>query len=151
MHHLYIGLVYNAPQRSTFKIQSKSVPTLDLLQQKIADISTKDGLMVIAGDFNALTGDAQDSLGSEGLSDLLDSSIQPTSCMTLRPRISEDKAPVCAFGKLLLNVCQGSGIAILNGRSGKHSGCFTCHTSNGKLTAGTTSQNLVCRGGLTLV
>ena len=52
--------------------------------------------------------------------------------MTLVPRISEDKAPVCAFGKLLLTVCQGSDIAILNGRSGKRSGCFTCHTSNGK-------------------
>ena len=50
--------------------------------------------------------------------------------------ISEDKAPVCAFGKLLLNVCQGSDIATLNGRSpGKNSGCFTCHTSNGKSVA----------------
>ena len=27
MHHLYIGLVYNAPQRSTFEVHSKSVPT----------------------------------------------------------------------------------------------------------------------------
>ena len=72
MHHIYVGLVYNAPQRSTFEILSKSAPTLDLLQQNIADISTEDGLMVIAGDFNARTGDAQDSLGSEDLSDLLD-------------------------------------------------------------------------------
>ena len=108
-------------------------------------------LMVTAGDSNGRTGNAQDSLSSEDLSDLVDSSLQLTSCMTLGQRTSEDKAPVCAFGKLLLNVCQGSDIAILNGRSGKHSGCFTCHTSNGKLTAGTTSQNLVCRGGLTLV
>ena len=90
MHHIYVGLVYNA--------QSKSVPMLDMLQQNIADISTEDGLMVIAGDFNARTGDAQDSLSSEDLSDLLDPSIQPTSCMTLGPRIPEDKAHVCAFG-----------------------------------------------------
>ena len=74
MHHLHIGLVCNAPQRSAFELHSKSVPTLDLLQQNIAGISTDDGLMVIAGDFNARTGDAQDSLSCEDLSDLLDSS-----------------------------------------------------------------------------
>ena len=74
MHHLYIGLVYNAPQRSTYRstnqVHSNSLPTLDLLQQNIADIITEDGFMVIAGDFNARTSDAQDHLSFEDLSDL---------------------------------------------------------------------------------
>ena len=68
--HLHIGLVYNALQRSTSEVHKKSVPTLDLLPQMIADITTEHGLMVIAGDFNAPASDAQDSLSSENLSDI---------------------------------------------------------------------------------
>ena len=56
LHHLSIGLVYNAPHGSTFEIHSGALPTLDLLQQNIADIATEDGLMLIAGDDNARTG-----------------------------------------------------------------------------------------------
>ena len=37
MHHLFIGLVYNPPIHSTFETQSSSLPTLDLLQQNIAE------------------------------------------------------------------------------------------------------------------
>ena len=88
--------------------------------------------MVIARDFNARTGKAQDSLSSQDLSDSLDGPIQPTSCMTLGPTSLEDKAPVCDLGKLPLKFCQGSDSGILNGRTpGRLSGCCTCHTSNG--------------------
>ena len=51
LHHLFIDLVYNAPHGSTFEIHSGALPTLDLLQQDIADIANEDGLMLIAGDF----------------------------------------------------------------------------------------------------
>ena len=64
LHHLSIGLVYNAPHGSTFEIHSGALPTLDLLQQNIADIDIEDGLLLVAGDFNARTGEAADTLMS---------------------------------------------------------------------------------------
>ena len=134
LHHLFIGLVYNAPHGSTFEIHSGSLPTLDLLQQIIADIATEDGLMLIAGEFNARTGEAADTLSSDELSDVLDSTLQPVVYIPLGPRHSEHKGHICVFGKVLLSICQGSDIAIMNGRTpGNSSGCFTCHTSKGKI------------------
>ena len=133
LHHLFIGLVFNAPHASTFEIHSGALPTLDLLQQKIADIATEDGLMLIAGGFNARTGEAADTLSSDELSDVFDSAPEPVDCISLGPRQSEDKGQTCVFGKVLLSICQGSDIAIMNGRTpGNSSGCFTCHTSKGK-------------------
>ena len=133
LHHLYIGLVYNAPHGLTSEIHSGALPTLDLLQQNIADIATADGLMLIAGDFNARTGEATDTLSSDKLSDVFDSAPEPVDCIPLGPRQSEDKGQTCVFGKVLLSICQGSDIAIMNGRTPENSsGCFTCHTSTGK-------------------
>ena len=102
-----------------------------MLQQNIADIATEDGL--IAGDFNARTGEAADTLSYDYLSDVFDSVPEPVDCIPLGPRQSEDKGQLCVFGKVLLSICQGSDIAIMNGRTpGNSSGCFTCHTSKGK-------------------
>ena len=109
------------------------LPTLDLLQQIIADIATEDGLMLIAGDFNARTGVAADMLSSDELSDEFDSAPEPVDCIPLGPRQSEDKGQTCVSGKVLLSICQASDIAIMNGRTpGNSSRCFTCHTSKGK-------------------
>ena len=80
LHHLFIGLVYNAPHGSTFEIHSGTLPTLDLLQQNIADIATEDGLMLIAGNFNARTGEAADTLSSDELSDVFDLPSKPVDC-----------------------------------------------------------------------
>ena len=87
-------------------IHSKLEFTLDLLQQNIADMTymtTEDGLMLIAGDFNAHTSDAQDSLTPEDLSGLLNPFLRPMLCMTLAlighlgPRNSEHQAHVFAL------------------------------------------------------
>ena len=45
--HLLFSLVYNAPHGLTFEIHSGALPTLELLQQNIADIANEDGLMLI--------------------------------------------------------------------------------------------------------
>ena len=134
LHHLFIVLVYNAPHGSTFEIHRGALPTLDLLQQNIADIATEDdGRMLIAGDFNARTGEAADTLSSDKLSDVFDSAPEPGDCITLGPRQSEDKGQTWVYGKVLLSICQGSDIAIMDGRTPRNSsGCFTCHTSKGK-------------------
>ena len=133
LHHLFIGVVHNAPHGSTFEIHSGALPTRDLFQQNIADIATEDELMLIAGDFNARTREAADTLSSDRLSDVLDSAPEPVDCIPLGPRQSEDKGQTCVFGKVLLSICQGSDIAIMNERTpGNSLGCFTCHTSKGK-------------------
>ena len=89
--------------------------------------------MLIAGDFNARTGEAADTLSSDELSDVLNSAPEPADCTSLGPRQSEDKGQPCVVGKVLLSICQGSDIAIMDGRTpGNSSGCFTCHTSKGK-------------------
>ena len=99
LHHLFIGLVYNAPHGLTFEIHSGALPTLDLLQRSIADIATEDGLMLIAGDFNARTGEAADTLSSDELSDVFDSAPEPVDCIFLGPRQSEDKGQTCVLAK----------------------------------------------------
>ena len=65
------------------------------------------------------------------MSDVFDSAPEPVDCIPLGPRQSEDKGHV--FGKVLLSICQGSDIAIMNRRRpGNRSGCFTCQTSKGR-------------------
>ena len=89
--------------------------------------------MLVAGDFNAVTNEATDVLDPDDLSDILDPALQPVSGIRLFTRQSEDKTNPCAFGKVLLNICEGSDIAIMNGRMpGNRSGCFTCQTSTGR-------------------
>ena len=124
MHHMARHLKFTV---------GRCPPALDLLQQNIADIATEDGLMLIAGDCNARTGEVADTLSSDQLSDVFDSVPEPIDCVPLGPRQSEDKGQTCVFGKVLLSICQGSDIAITNGRTpGNSSGCFTCHTIKGK-------------------
>ena len=100
LHHLFIGLVYNAPHGSTFGIHSGALPTLDLLQQNIADIATEDGLMLIAGDSNARTGEAADMLSSDKLSDVFDTAPEPVDCIPLGPRQPKDNGQTCVFGSV---------------------------------------------------
>ena len=105
VHPLLIGLVYDTHINSSFKTQSSSLPTLDLLQQDIGDITALDELMLIAGDLNAPTGEAADALDPDDLNDILDSALQPVSGIPLGANQSEDKTNPCAFDKVLLNIC----------------------------------------------
>ncbi len=75
-HHLFIGLIYIPPRGSSSEQQSNAPPAFDVLQQDVADALAQNGLIVLAGDFNARTGSAAGTCTAD-FSGILDSSIQP--------------------------------------------------------------------------
>ena len=132
MHHLYIGLAYIPPKGSAFELNSNASPAYDILQQDVADLLARDGLAILAGDFNARTGSAAGGC-QDDFSDMLDASCQPQlgADQPLPSRKSAD-AKTCPFGKCLLQLCEASDLHILNGHTtGDADGHFTCHTAQG--------------------
>ena len=120
--YLFIGLVYQPPRSSTFQQHSDSLPILEQLQYDVAEV-------MLAGDFNARTGEATDILSPDVAADLLDNTLQPAACMPVLPRRSVD-SKVCAFGRSLLSLCMSSDLIIVNGRvQGDEMGAHTCHIS----------------------
>ena len=109
----------------------ESLPIFEQLQHDVAEIAAHDGLVMLAGDFNARTGEATDTLSPDIAADLLDDTLQPAACMPVPPRRSAD-AKVCAFGKSLLSLCMSSDLVIVNGRvQGDEMGAHTCHITQG--------------------
>ena len=86
---------------------------------------------MLAGGFNAHTGEPTDTLSPDIAADLLDDTLQPAACMPVPPRRSAD-AKICAFGKSLLSLCMSSDLVIVNGRvQGDEMGAHTCHITQG--------------------
>ena len=74
------------PKGSTYEQYSDSQPILDQLEQDIADVAAQGGLVLLAGDFNARTGRAADTLDSDISGDLLDATLQPSKLHALSPQ-----------------------------------------------------------------
>ena len=83
-HHLYLGLVYIPPKGSAFESQCDSLPAYDILQQDIADICANEGLILLAGDFNARTSCLnEDSIQQDFSANLQTSTLAPlASCFS---------------------------------------------------------------------
>ena len=131
-HHLFIGLIYIPPRGSSSEQQSDAPPAFDVLQQDVADALAQNGLIVLAGDFNARTGSAAGTCAAD-FSGILDSSIQsqPEAHLSLPQRQSAD-SHTCAYGKTLLQLSEAADLHILNGRTADHAdGQFTCRTAQG--------------------
>ena len=133
-HHLYLGLVYIPPKGSVFQKQCDSLPAYDILQRDIVDVCANEGLILLAGEFNARTGCLIEESVLQDFSAVVHPSLLPdqNNLSPLPPRKSADEH-TCAFGKLLLNLCETSDLRILNGRTaGDETGMSTCHIANGK-------------------
>ena len=87
-------------------------------------------IIIIIGDLNARVGSKHDFIENELiLPDLLPDEY---SSDTNLPRKTQD-LKINSYGNELLNYCKQTGFRIMNGRLGedKHTGKYTCVTSNG--------------------
>ena len=90
------------------------------------------GTVIMMGDFNARTARMSDIIVHDGIIQ----DISPWEYIEdvegeIVARESPDKK-VERFGRLLLELCQSSGLRIANGRLGQESGKFTCFKWNGQ-------------------
>ena len=96
------------------------------------EVSLSECKVFVCEDFNARTGIRNDFVenDSDYINDLLPDDYEVDQPL---PRFSEDR--VCnEYGLCLLDLCNSSGLRILNGRVGKdkHVGRFTCVKGNGR-------------------
>jgi len=90
---------------------------VDAFEQLVADIRVFEqrGVVCLVGDFNAHTSTTDDTgIDSQQLLDAMgvpagDPAILP---MRIPARVNPDAAAVCAFGKLLLNLCTTTGLCL---------------------------------------
>jgi len=127
--NIYIAIVYASPHNYTYTLkQDKTV--FDYLEH---DLSTycNNGKMLLLGDFNARTQNANDYICDE--TTLID---MPADVVTENSQISHrcnmDTGKIQLHGKLLLDICKAANLKILNGRSlGDCDGKITCYKWNG--------------------
>ena len=93
----------------------------DELQEDILKYKSPTRSIILMGDFNARTGRLDDNLQLEGETNHLD-------------RRANKDAKINTNGRLLVDLCKTTEIAIVNGRIGqdKNHGDYTCTTHNGK-------------------
>ena len=66
------------------------MPIFEQLQHDVAEIAAHDGLVMLAGGFNARTGKATDPLSPDIAADYLNNTLQPAACMPVLPRQSAE-------------------------------------------------------------
>lgn len=127
---VYICIAYIKPN-------SCNIPNSAFLQLE-KDISRFDkyGHVVLVGDFNARTGELNDFVMNDTEDKYFDNSsdysIDSSSMMYNRKRMNKDKK-INNQGRELINLCQGTGLRIANGRTvGDLFGEFTFYKHNGK-------------------
>ena len=131
---IYIGAIYASPKNSTYT-QRMEVNVFDLLHEDISSFS-KQGKVIVMGDFNARTGTEPDYIvdDDDQYCDLYDDYVVDCDNDLLLPRKNRDEK-VNGYGKELLDLCWTTGIRIANGRClGDLEGSFTCHQYNGSST-----------------
>lgn len=127
---LYIAFIYISPEYSSHTVR-ENPQYFEKLESDIAYFSSR-GKVSILGDFNARTGQEPDYIVNDA--DGIEHIPLPSDYIPDRPlcnRLNQDKT-ANNYGKSLLNVCQSSGMRILNGRYiGDSLGQLTCHQYNG--------------------
>ena len=127
---LYIAGCYfppeTGPNRRQYRTQNSSA--WDCLQTQLP-IAQEDGGVILAGDFNARTGQL-DTIGRWSILGS-DSEDEASTVASQGLRRSPDKT-IQPAGKMLLARCEASSMTILNGRiTPDHSAAFTCHPATG--------------------
>ncbi|CAG2204832.1 unnamed protein product [Mytilus edulis] len=126
--HIYICFLYDPPAESTYSRQLEA-DILSLIEKDISKHS-KDGDIILAGDFNARTGDEPDLIqGDSSNHTPLFNSYSPD--LDLPSRSSQDNI-LSQRGKYLIDLCIQDKLRILNGRTfGDTFGQYTSHQPNG--------------------
>jgi hypothetical protein len=133
---MYVCVVYLPPATSVVEWQHGS-GWLQVFADLQTDVTAFQALgsVCVVGDFNARTGVADES--GAGAQQLLDAMGVPAGPATgaaaaLAARCSSDVGTPCGFGRLLINLCASTGLAILNGRApGDNQGAATHRSSSG--------------------
>ena len=131
---LYVCLAYVSPESSTHYNHPEAISPFDSLTEDIAEICTKGGDVLLAGDFNARTADKEDFINREVLVSELLADVPRYTEPVVSP-VHRQSADLTSnhFGGRLLQLCQDADLLILNGRTkGDEHGKFTCHASNGR-------------------
>ena len=129
-NYLYICACYVTPSQSS-RVELSDV--FNKLLNDLAEIETKcgkDHYTLIAGDFNARTGERADFIDFDND---IDTDV-PETHVLCKPRCSKDKKKKPnAQGISLLDLCKASSMSLINGRFGKDAGIgeYTCITNNG--------------------
>lgn len=141
---IYLGIVYIAPKRSGFSVNSDE-DIFGTLESNVAEYS-KFGQCLILGDFNGRTAKEADFCEEDNLDQHLN---LPTHIINGKylPRNNLDTAKVDEHGSTLLSLCKSSDLRILNGRQlGDTFGNPTCYSHNGApsvIDYGLSSENLL--------
>ena len=126
---LYISVVYVCPKNSSFAKKSDDI--FELLENDICKFS-KDGDILLTGDFNARTNTTPDYCTNDDIGEFIDLPVDYQQDVPLI-RFNSDNNPVDFNGDKLLNLCKNTGLRLINGRFlGDVSGHFTCYNYIGK-------------------
>ncbi len=132
---LYICVVYVAPTSSTiYKQPNALTDPLTRLYADIAEVQNLGGHVLLAGDFNARTGEEIDYVRCEDLADVLQAPQLLGEDLPdyIQPRHNCDKSKVQGWGRQLLDMCIDTNLLILNGRvAGDEHGQLTCLANGG--------------------
>ena len=113
---LYLCAAYVAPRTSSHYEKDGSIDTFD---QLICDIAEAQGLgdVLLAGDFNARTGQGADFVEAGLLGQTPEGDLpQPALPTGLHLRQSQDTGAISPFGRCLLELCCATSMLIVNGR-----------------------------------
>ena len=131
---IFICAIYIPPENSSYWRTHDFDPFL-ILEQDVTKFQEK-GEVILVGDFNARTGDKPDYVPDFTNDDNLDQVIRSDSNVILenlgRKHRSNMDNVVNAYGTKLIELCKGSNIRILNGRTlGDSQGSHTSFQYNG--------------------
>lgn len=124
---IYVCIIYISPQTSAYSKRRDDI--FPLIEADIARLSSL-GSCLLMGDFNARTGVEPDFILNDTCKYL---NVHSTYIVdTPIARNNVDTHTVDMHGKLLLDMCKGSRLRILNGRKlGDVSGSYTCFNHRG--------------------
>ena len=131
---LFVGLTYAWPEGSTHYDLPIAVDVFDTLAEDISSIYAAEGLVLLAGDFNARTATVTDHVAKEEYESLLDDNVPlPAELPEVIAQRNSCDTTVNRFGRRLIELCQTANLLILNGRvRGDTQGAFTFQSANGR-------------------
>ena len=127
---LFICFIYIPPSSSTL-LRTGQALSFETLQSQCAHYERK-GWVLLCGDFNARTNDANDYIVNDELDDYLPIDDNYLPDQQIDKRLTKDIYPINANGTAFIDFCKASGYRIMNGRVDKNnSSNFTCFTNRG--------------------